>query len=63
MFEEETPTLKRILVWERDKLEQAKQLAIERTTNKIDAEKVLIVIIKSNDWLNKNVKAGDIILH
>jgi hypothetical protein len=54
---------KKHLVWECDKLEQAKQLAIERTTNKIDAEKVLIVIIKSNDWLNKNVKAGDIILH
>ena len=62
MFEE-IPLLKRVLIWDIKNWDRAKEFAITRTQNKSEADNVLILVIKSNDWLNRNVKKGDVILH
>ena len=62
MFEE-IPLLKRVLIWDFKNWNRAREFAITRTQNKSEADNVLILVIKSNDWLNQNVKKGDVILH
>lgn len=61
MFEEyPTPPMQRVLIWDKAHEEEAKAYAIEMGGGAAD---IPVVLIKSHDWLNKNVRVGDVIVH
>jgi len=54
-----TSLLQRILIWDFSHEEEAKIYASKKQE---ESTTVLIMLINSNEWLNKNIRAGDVII-
>jgi hypothetical protein len=54
---------KRILVWHETQRVPARCYIEANATSLEEIETVPVVVIESNDWLNHNVRAGDLIFH
>lgn len=54
---------KRILIWHENQRISARCYIADKVVSLEEIDTVPVIVIESNDWLNRNIKAGDLIYH